>query len=50
MKNPNKLALGGGTTNPLEGDFESDSMEWRVRHILGGVQVDPRMAIVMVGA
>jgi hypothetical protein len=50
MKNPNKLALSGGTTNPLEGDFESDSMEWRVRHILGGVQVDPRMAIVNVGA
>jgi hypothetical protein len=50
MKNPNKLALGGGTTNPLEGDFESDSMEWRVRHILGGTQVDPRMVIVMVGA
>jgi hypothetical protein len=49
MKNPNKLALSGGVSNPLEGDFESDAIDWRVRHIMGGAVIDPRMAIVSVG-
>jgi hypothetical protein len=50
MKSPNKITLGGGLNNPTEGDFESDSMQWRVRHILGGTQVDPRYASSFVGA
>jgi hypothetical protein len=50
MKSPNKVTLGGGLSNPTDGDFESDSMQWRVRHILGGTQVDPRYAIANVGA
>jgi hypothetical protein len=44
MKAPNKVMLGGGSANPLEGDFESDAVMWRVRHILGGKQTDPRMS------
>jgi hypothetical protein len=44
MKAPNKVMLGGGSANPLEGDFESDAVMWRVRHILGGKQIDPRMS------
>jgi hypothetical protein len=50
MKNPNKVSLSGGPVNPLEGDFESDAIDWRVRHIMGGVAIDPRMAVVSVGA
>lgn len=50
MKNPNKVLLSGGNTNPLEGDFEADAVDWRVRHILGGIQVDPRYAVANVGA
>lgn len=50
MKNPNKVMLSGDNNNPLEGDFESDAVEWRVRHILGGTQVDPRYAVANVGA
>lgn len=50
MKNPNKLMLSGGIANPLEGDFEQDVIDWRVRHIMGGTQIDPRMAVVNVGA
>lgn len=50
MKNPNKVLLGGGISNPLEGDFEADNIEWRVRHIVGGTPVDPRMAVANVGA
>lgn len=49
MKSPNKVSLGGGLTNAIEGDFESDSMQWRVRDIMGGIQVDPRYASAHVG-
>ena len=50
MKNPNKIALGGATMSPLEGDYETDSIRWRIRHIFGGKQVDPNYAASFVGA
>lgn len=50
MKNPNKVTLAGAISNPLEGDFETDAMEWRVRHIMGGTQADPRMTCINIGA
>lgn len=42
QKNSDKVSLGGAQISPLEGDFDSDSIQWRVRHILGGIQTDPR--------
>jgi hypothetical protein len=50
MKNPNKISLGGASMSPLEGDYESDSIRWRIRHIFGGTQVDPRYAVFSAGA
>jgi hypothetical protein len=50
MKNPNKISLGGGTMSPLEGDYESDSIRWRIRHVFGGTQVDPRYAAAFIGS
>jgi hypothetical protein len=35
QKMSDKMTLGGAAVSPLEGDFDSDSMIWRVRHILG---------------
>ena len=49
LKAPNKVAVGGGAQGPLEGDFESDSMLWRVRHIMGGTQIDPRITYAQDG-
>lgn len=49
QKNSNKLSLGGGVISQMEGDFETDSAAWRVRHVLGGVQVDPRFAFASSG-
>ena len=49
LKAPNKVAVGGGAQGPLEGDFESDSMLWRVRHIMGGTQIDPRVTYAQDG-
>lgn len=50
MKNPNKVAMGGASMSPLEGDYESDSVRWRIRHILGGTTVDPNYGAAFVGA
>jgi hypothetical protein len=49
QKMSDKVTLGGSAVSPLEGDFDSDSMIWRVRHILGGTQLDPRFAYASQG-
>lgn len=50
MKAPDKMAIGGGSSiSPLEGDFASDSIKYRVRHCMGGAQLDPRYAYAQVG-
>jgi len=45
-----KVSLAGAPVSPLEGDFSTDTMWWRVRHILGGSTVDPRMAYAQVAS
>lgn len=49
MKNPNKIALGGASMSPLEGDYESDAIRWRIRHIFGGNVVDPNYCAAFIG-
>lgn len=49
MKAPDKVTMTGGTTNPLEGNFAEDAMWWRVRHVMGGNRIDPRLAFAQVG-
>jgi hypothetical protein len=62
MKLPNQVAIGegrmgpgaaamGGTTNtnPLEGDFDTDAIHYKVRHVMGGTLLDPIMAIASKG-
>lgn len=63
MKLPNQVAVGegrmgpgaaamGGTTNtnPLEGDFDTDAIHYKVRHVLGGTLLDPIMALASKGS
>lgn len=50
MKSPNAIRVGGGAVGPEEGSFENDSREWRVRHILGTVMIDPRQAVASNGS
>lgn len=45
-----KQSLGGGLVSPMEGDFATDSMSWRIRHILGTTQLDPRFAYAQTGS
>ena len=41
--------LGGGVTDPSEGDFDTDSIQYKVRHVFGGTRLDPKMAVASNG-
>jgi hypothetical protein len=43
MKQPNAVRVGGGGAE--EFDFDTDSREYKVRHILGGTREDPKMTM-----
>jgi hypothetical protein len=40
---------GTGQTNPMDGDFETDSILYKIRHVLGGTLLDPIMAVASSG-
>ncbi len=42
MKSSNKVTVGGGAISPFEGDFETDNIFYRVRHVFGGTKLDWR--------
>lgn len=48
QKMSDKITLGGAPISPLEGDFDSDAIRWRIRHVMGGVQTDPRYTYAVV--
>ena len=47
MKAPNARRIGGGED---AFDFDFDSLQYKVRHIFGGVQLDPKLALASTGA
>lgn len=49
IKSPNAMMPGGGVVDPLDGDFDTDSVQYRVRHILTAAQVDPRATVASTG-
>lgn len=44
MKSPNATRVGGGE-DVMSGDFDTDSIEYKVRHVFGGSVVDPKMTM-----
>jgi hypothetical protein len=44
IKQPNQARVGGGI-DPMNGDFATDAIEYKVRHVLGGTLEDPRMSV-----
>lgn len=48
-KAPNAQRAGGGA-DPTDGDFETDAVEHKVRHVLGGTLMDPKMAYASNGS
>jgi hypothetical protein len=40
MKSPNSIRVGGGgLVDPMDGDFDTDSMQHKVRHVFGGTRL-----------
>jgi len=50
MKASNKVSVGGGLASAFSGDFATDNVMYRVRHIIGGAPMDPRMTYLQSGA
>lgn len=50
MKASDKVTVGGGMLSPFSGDFATDNVMYRVRHVFGGVQMDPRFTYHQSGA
>lgn len=36
MKNSNQVMLGGGMSHPMDGDFDTDAISYKARHVMGG--------------
>lgn len=50
MKSPNATRIGGGTVGAEDGDFDTDSIAYKVRHVVGGTLLDPKAAYANPGA
>jgi hypothetical protein len=50
MKAPNATRVGGGAANPMDGDFDTDGIEYKVRHVFGGTTQDPKLSVASNGS
>ena len=49
QKSSNARRVGGGEVDPLEGDFDTDASEYKIRHVIGAAQVDPKATVASTG-
>lgn len=50
LKSPNAVRIGGGTVDPMDGDFDTDSIDHKLRHVFGGTLMDPKSAVASNGS
>lgn len=63
MKSPNSVAIGqgamgpgasnmpgSGLVNPMEGDFDTDRIDYKIRIVFGGTTIDPIMSVFSNGS
>lgn len=50
VKSANAQRVGGGTVDPLDGDFDTDSVQYKVRMCIGGTVLDYKAAIASNGS
>lgn len=50
MKKPDAVRVGGGDAGVMDGDFNTDSIEYKVRHVLGGTTMSSKMAVASNGS
>ena len=48
MKTPNSTRV-GGASNEMDGDFDTDSIDYKVRHCVGGGRQDPNCTVASFG-
>lgn len=49
VKSPNAQRVGGGLIAPEDGDFDTDSVDYKVRHVVGGTMMEYRAAVASDG-
>jgi len=50
MKDPDSVRVGGGSISPMDGDFDTDSVQYKVRHVFGGTLLDTKSAVASNGS
>lgn len=50
IKDPNAMRVGGGAVTPMDGDFDTDSLRYKVRHVFGGVREDYKATVASNGS
>lgn len=50
LKSSNATRVGGGIVGGEDGDFDTDSISYKVRHIVGGALMEPKSAVASPGA
>lgn len=50
IKEPNQRRVGGGGVNPLDGSFETDAIDYKIRHVWGTTRGDPKTAVASNGS
>lgn len=49
MKAPDQIPVTGGAGDAMDGDFDTDAIQYKVRHVFGGTRLDPKMAVASNG-
>jgi len=50
MRESNQRRVGGSGLNPLDGDFATDAIGYKVRHAFGAATVDPKATVASNGS
>ena len=50
MKADTGNRAGGGSIAPEQGSFDDDTIQYRVRHVVGSALIDPKFTFVSQGA
>lgn len=50
MKSPNSVSLSGAGAGTMDGDFETDSLAYKIRHVFGGTLLDPKASVASNGS
>lgn len=50
MKEPNARRIGGATINPMDGDFDTDAIQYKLRMVMGGARIEPRVTVASNGS